>query len=144
MRFPEETKIHPRGACLYEHFSTIHNGTNVYRQTNLIDYDDDPAVLEITNMIFGWSGVNEPLPDIQTLQIKKGERVFIEGPSGSGKITLLSLLIANGNSLEDLTMLRDYRKNLKLIMQDGKILRNTLVPAGDPDYRPAISSVETN
>ena len=70
--------------------------------------------------------------------------MFIESPSGSGKITLLSLLIADRNALEDLTVLRDYRKNLKLIMQDGKILRNTLVPAGDPDYRPAISSVVTN
>ena len=151
MRFPEETKIHPRRGCLYErrgclyeHFSTIHNETTVYRQTNLVDYDDDPAVVEITKMIFGWSGVNEPLLDIQTLQIKKGERVFIESPSGSGKSTLLSLLIADGNPLEDLTVLQDYRKNLKLIMQDGKILRNTLVPAGDPDYRPAISSVVTN
>ena len=114
------------------------------RQTNLIDYDDDPAVVEITNMIFGWPSARESLFDIQTLQIEKGERVFIEGPSGSGKSTLLSLLIVNGNPLEELTVLRDYHKNLKLIMQDGKILRKTRVPAGDQDYRPAISSVVTN
>ena len=52
-------------------------------------------------------------------------------------------LIDDGNTLEDLTVLWDYRKKLKLIMQDGKILKNTIVPAVDPDYRPAISPIVT-
>jgi imidazolonepropionase-like amidohydrolase len=36
------------------------------------------------------------------------------------------LLIYNGNPLEDLSVLRDYKNNLKLIMKDGKIYKNTL------------------
>ena len=36
------------------------------------------------------------------------------------------LLIVEGNPLEDLTVLRDYRKNLKVIMKDGRFFKNTL------------------
>jgi imidazolonepropionase-like amidohydrolase len=36
------------------------------------------------------------------------------------------LLLVDGNPLKDLTVLRDYRKNLKVIMKDGKIYKNTL------------------
>jgi putative ABC transport system ATP-binding protein len=174
-----------------------------------------------------------PVPDIDSLQIDKGQRVFIDGPSGSCKSKLLglltgimtpqtgrahvlkqslnvmngaagdrlradymgiifqmfnlipyltvtenvtlpcrfshhrleragrnggvvaetlrllsrlgmidpALLIVDGNPHEVLTVLRDYRKNLKLIMQDGKILKNTLVTAGDPHYRTIISPI---
>ena len=81
-----------------------------------------------------------------------GEVLALSGPRNPypGKLgvieegALADLLLINGNPLEELTVLRDYHKNLKLIMQDGKILRKTRVPAGDQDYRPAISSVVTN
>lgn len=36
------------------------------------------------------------------------------------------ILIYNGNPLNDLTVLRDYTNNLKLIMKDGKIYKNIL------------------
>jgi imidazolonepropionase-like amidohydrolase len=36
------------------------------------------------------------------------------------------ILIVEGNPLEDLTVLRDYRSNLRLIMKDGAIYKNTL------------------
>ena len=36
------------------------------------------------------------------------------------------LLIVEGNPLEDLTVLRDYRNNLKVIMKDGRFFKNTL------------------
>jgi imidazolonepropionase-like amidohydrolase len=36
------------------------------------------------------------------------------------------MLIVEGNPLEDLTVLRDYRSNLRLIMKDGVIYKNTL------------------
>jgi hypothetical protein len=46
----------------------------------------------------------------------------------------LAMLIVDGNPLEDLTDLRDYRKKLK----------NTLVSTGDPDYRTIISPIVTD
>lgn len=36
------------------------------------------------------------------------------------------ILLINGNPLEDITILRDYDKNLAMIMKDGKIYKNTL------------------
>ncbi len=36
------------------------------------------------------------------------------------------ILIWEGNPLEDLTVLRDYKNNLKVVMKDGKIYKNTL------------------
>jgi imidazolonepropionase-like amidohydrolase len=40
------------------------------------------------------------------------------------------LLIVEGNPLEDLTVLRDYTTNLRLIMKDGMIYKNTLTGQG--------------
>jgi imidazolonepropionase-like amidohydrolase len=36
------------------------------------------------------------------------------------------LLIVDGNPLKDITLLADPEKNLKLIMKDGKIYKNTV------------------
>ena len=37
-----------------------------------------------------------------------------------------NMLIVDGNPIEDITLLDDPEKNLKLIMKDGKIYKNTL------------------
>ena len=36
------------------------------------------------------------------------------------------LLLVDGNPLEDITLLHDYENNIKVIMKDGKIYKNTL------------------
>ena len=46
------------------------------------------------------------------------------------------MLIVKGNPLKDLTVLRD-RDNLKMIMKDGKLYKNTLVPPAHEHYTPA-------
>lgn len=50
-----------------------------------------PAI-DISGLRFSWSDGHAALLYIERLQIKRGERVFVEGPSGSGKSTLLSLI----------------------------------------------------
>ena len=47
--------------------------------------------IDVSGLCFSWDG-QDPLLEIDRLQIKRGERIFIEGPSGSGKSTLLSLI----------------------------------------------------
>ena len=47
--------------------------------------------IDVSGLCFSWDG-HDPLLEIDRLQIKRGERIFIEGPSGSGKSTLLSLM----------------------------------------------------
>jgi putative ABC transport system ATP-binding protein len=50
-----------------------------------------PAVIEVCDLEFGWSP-DRPLLRIEHLAIAATERVFVHGPSGSGKSSLLSLL----------------------------------------------------
>jgi putative ABC transport system ATP-binding protein len=48
--------------------------------------------IELSGMRFAWRDDLEPVLKIENVQISRGERVFIEGPSGGGKSTLLSLV----------------------------------------------------
>jgi hypothetical protein len=94
---------------------------------------------------------------VSASKVKRGERLFREEPSGSRgtphpdgtlgvvkKGVFANLLVVDGNPLEEIPVLHVYRNNLKLIMQNGKILKNTLVPAGDPGNCPVIGTIVTN
>ena len=48
--------------------------------------------IEISGLRFAWRDELEPVLMIEHLQVHQGERVFIAGPSGGGKSTLLSIL----------------------------------------------------
>lgn len=48
--------------------------------------------IELSEMRFAWRDDLDPVLMIEHLQINQGERLFIAGPSGGGKSTLLSLL----------------------------------------------------
>jgi putative ABC transport system ATP-binding protein len=50
-----------------------------------------PVVIELRDLEFGWSP-GRPLLRIEHLAIAARERVFVHGPSGSGKSSLLSIL----------------------------------------------------
>jgi putative ABC transport system ATP-binding protein len=54
-------------------------------------HDEEMAVL-ISGLRFAWRSDGNPVLNIENLQIRQGERVFIEGPSGGGKSTLLNLV----------------------------------------------------
>ena len=50
-------------------------------------------MITLTDLVFKWQKQqNHPTLAITTLEIAKGEHVFLHGPSGCGKSTLLSLL----------------------------------------------------
>jgi putative ABC transport system ATP-binding protein len=56
------------------------------------DSADPVMAVDISNLCFAWSKGQDPVLAFDRLQIKRGERVFVEGPSGSGKSTLLNLV----------------------------------------------------
>ena len=52
---------------------------------------------------------------------------YLDGPLGVIQVgAYADLLIVDGNPLEDILLLVDPEKNLKIIMKDGKIYKNTL------------------
>lgn len=52
----------------------------------------EDAVLNLRAVRFRWPGQDRDIIDIEQLQLKAGEHLFVRGASGSGKTTLLNLL----------------------------------------------------
>ncbi|OAB59169.1 methionine ABC transporter ATP-binding protein [Leptolyngbya valderiana BDU 20041] len=50
------------------------------------------ALLDLHGLRFRWPGQSEPVLDIDRMQMVTGERLFLRGPSGSGKSSLLALI----------------------------------------------------
>jgi len=66
-------------------------------------------VVELNNLQFRWNGQSQNTINIDELQVKQGEHVFIKGASGSGKTTLLNLLAG---------ILVPESGNIKILKQD--------------------------
>jgi putative ABC transport system ATP-binding protein len=62
------------------------------RNENLLITSDADLAIDIAGLRFSWSERDDPVLDIERLQVSRGERVFVQGESGSGKSTLLSLI----------------------------------------------------
>ncbi|KOO02740.1 ABC transporter ATP-binding protein [Vibrio nereis] len=54
--------------------------------------NNQPPVIELSQVSFTWPGNDSPTLAIPQLQVNQGEHLFVKGPSGCGKSTLLSLL----------------------------------------------------
>jgi imidazolonepropionase-like amidohydrolase len=63
---------------------------------------------------------------------------YKDGPLGVIKEgAYADILVVNGNPMENIELLRD-RDNLQLIMKDGDVWKNTLVPPAHPQHTPAL------
>ena len=49
-------------------------------------------IIRLARLRFAWPGQQTPLLDIASLDVARGERLFVRGASGSGKSTLLGLI----------------------------------------------------
>jgi putative ABC transport system ATP-binding protein len=58
----------------------------------MLDRSASNIAIELSKLRFAWRDDHAPVLRVEHLQIHQGERVFIAGPSGGGKSTLLSLL----------------------------------------------------
>ena len=80
--------------------------------------DNTPAVV-IDNLFFRWQEGDPDVLAIERLTVGAGGRVFIEGPSGRGKTTLLNRLAAVGLAAGFIPAWRGYRYSVA----DGMIVQ---------------------
>jgi cell division transport system ATP-binding protein len=98
-----------------------------------------PLVVEFTGVSKAYEGGHRALDDI-TFEIRRGEFVFLVGSTGSGKSTLMRLLIKEleptagairvaGRDLSEIghRKVPYYRRNLGVVFQDFKLLPNRTV-----------------
>jgi cell division transport system ATP-binding protein len=98
-----------------------------------------PAVIEFRGVSKRY-GVGDVALDQMTFSVARGEFVFLVGPTGSGKSTIMRLLIKElepsdgtirvaGKDLADITPKRVpfYRRNIGAVFQDFKLLPNRTV-----------------
>ena len=52
---------------------------------------ENSVAIEATDLLYAWPG-KPPVIDIAQLSVARGERIFLRGPSGSGKSSLLGLV----------------------------------------------------
>jgi cell division transport system ATP-binding protein len=99
------------------------------------------SVIEFQNVCKRYDGGDSGL-DGASFSIERGEWVFIVGSTGSGKSTIMRLLIKEldptsgsivvaGRNLEDIDRKKvpSYRRNLGVVFQDFKLLQNRTVYA---------------
>ena len=99
-----------------------------------------------TDLLFSYEGRKQQLKDLGLRkQWFTSAEVMIQATGNGGKIVGMSgkrnpygkvgviekgamadVLIYNKNPLEDVSIVEDYENNLKLIIKDGKIYKNTL------------------
>lgn len=99
------------------------NGVNIAYGTDLLGEMQKRQLEEFT--IRG--KVMSPIDVIRTATINAAELFGIQGVTGQIEIGgIADLLVLDGNPMEDLNVLVNNEMNLKLIMKDGKIFKNTL------------------
>ena len=98
-----------------------------------------PAVVEFARVTKLYGGGDTGLDDV-SFTVRRGEFLFLVGSTGSGKSTVMRLLIKEldpssgtirvaGRSLADITRKKipHYRRNLGVVFQDFKLLPNRTV-----------------
>ena len=117
-------------------FKIVTDGSKIYETYgyNGLEYDD-----HIKNVTKEYNKGNIGLEDV-SLDIAKGEFVFIVGKSGSGKTTLMKLLqkeldvtsgqiIVNGQDYKKLTQrnLPKFRRQMGMVFQDFRLLKDRTI-----------------
>ena len=92
--------------------------------------------VEVTDLNYSYSDIEEPVLSNVNLQIRQGESVAIVGPSGCGKTTLLKLLLGlqsptrghvkvGGTDLRQIPTVQ-YRDLIGVVMQDDQLLAGSI------------------
>ncbi len=100
-----------------------------------MDYDFEGGDMSLTDVAFSYDGENKVLSNV-SIEAKKGQVVAIVGPTGSGKTTLVNLLMrfydptVGGIQLDGQSVLTytraSLRKAFSMILQDSWVFYGTI------------------
>ncbi|MEC2056587.1 ABC transporter ATP-binding protein [Peribacillus psychrosaccharolyticus] len=117
-------------------FEIMDETPDIVDQVNAKDIDSLKGNVEFTNVYFGYDDHKTILKNIN-FQIRAGEKVALVGPTGSGKTTIINLLLRfyDSNSGEiriDGTSIKEYkisaiRKKVGIVLQDTFIFSGTIM-----------------
>lgn len=122
------------------------------KNSSRFEFSDMSGNLELKDVSFKYSEIEEPILKSINLTIKSGEKIAIVGKSGCGKSSLIRIMLGlnvpdtgdvsiDGVSIDE--NIKSYRKNIATVMQDdvlisGTILENISFFSESPDLDLAI------
>ena len=115
------------GATGFERFTEILDTPIEKDPSDAEDLENVSGHIEIKNVTYAYDGEHDVLSDV-CLDIKKGQKYALVGPSGGGKTTLCHLIprfytissgdiLIDGKSINSVTM-SSLRKNIGIVQQD--------------------------
>ncbi len=121
------TELQNAFACATRIFELIDEESEVPDKMDATKLEKAKGNIELTNVNFSYTPEKELIKDFN-LSVKKGQRIAIVGPTGSGKTTLINLLMrfydVNSGEIKiedidirDMTR-RSLRKNFGMVLQE--------------------------
>ena len=129
------TELQNALACAERVFSLIEEKTETPDKENAKELAAPEGVVGFDKVSFSYDKSKELIEDL-TLDIKKGQRVAIVGPTGSGKTTLINLLMrfydvdkggisVDGTDIRDITR-ESLRENFGMVLQETWLKNGTV------------------
>ncbi len=129
------TELQNALACAERVFALIEEKTEIPDKTELKDSFSPIGVVAFDDVSFSYDKSKKLIEGLK-LDIKKGQRVAIVGPTGSGKTTLINLLMRfydvdsgsisiDGHDLRDI-MRKDLRSSFGMVLQETWLKNGTV------------------
>ena len=139
------TELQNALACAAHVFELIDEEPEIPDSPDAVELEDAQGRVNLTDVSFSYTE-DKPLIEGLSLDVEKGQRIAIVGPTGCGKTTLINLLLrfydvkggeirVDGNDVRNITR-NSLRKNIGMVLQDTWLKSGTIrenIAMGKPD-----------
>ena len=139
------TELQNALACAAHVFELIDEEPEIPDSPDAVELEDAQGRVNLTDVSFSYTE-DKPLIEGLSLDVEKGQRIAIVGPTGCGKTTLINLLLRfydvkggeiriDGNDVRNITR-NSLRKNIGMVLQDTWLKSGTIrenIAMGKPD-----------
>ena len=139
------TELQNALACAAHVFELIDEEPEIPDSPDAVVLEEAQGRVNLTDVSFSYTE-DKPLIEGLSLDVEKGQRIAIVGPTGCGKTTLINLLLRfydvkggeiriDGNDVRNITR-NSLRKNIGMVLQDTWLKSGTIrenIAMGKPD-----------